>query len=146
MILMFMVIVIGGASLLLATDKIDLPPGLALLVVIVSAAVCLCMLYFSGPLLHLAGRLVRRVGQRLNSPRLTALGEDKLNALAASFDRTRHPRIFASTLFLSLFTYGMSALFYLVLLYGVGVEANPGLLLAAVSIVMLAEALPAKRK
>jgi glycosyltransferase 2 family protein len=139
---LFMVIVIGGGALLLATDLIHLPWRIALLIVFVGGAVYLAGLYFSGALLHWLAGLIRRVGVRLGSPQLIARGDKMLNALAASFDRVRRPRVFATTLFLSIFTYGMSALFYLVLLYAVGVDANPALLVAVVSIVMLAEALP----
>ncbi|MBZ0301943.1 MAG: flippase-like domain-containing protein, partial [Anaerolineae bacterium] len=135
---LFMVIVVGGGSLLLATNLVDLPPGLALFIVVLGGGVYLGSLYFSGPLLHVLARLIRRIGSRLGIQRLSGMGDEKLNALAASFDRIRRPQIFVVTVLLSFFTYGFSALFYLVLLYAVGVEASPGLLIAAVSIVMLA--------
>lgn len=139
---LFMVIVIGGGALLLATDLVALPPAAAALLVVSGGGLYLACLYYSGPLIHVAARVTRRLASLLGRSGLAGWGDEKLNALAASFDRVRKPRIFGSTLVLSLFTYGFSALFYLVLLYAIGTEASPGLLLAVVSIVMLAESLP----
>lgn len=139
---LFMVIVIGGGALLLETDLVTLPPGVALLIVLVGGLLYLAALYYSGPLLHLAARIIGQMGVRLGRPRLTAWADDKLNVLAGPFDRIGHPRVFTSTLFTSFFTYGMSALFYIVLLAALGVNVSPGAMIGMVSIVMLAEALP----
>lgn len=139
---LFMVIVIGGGALLLETDLVALPPGAALLVVAGVALVYLACLYYSGALLHRVARLASALGARLGRPRLSLWADEKLNVLALPFDRIRRPRVFASTLLSSFFTYGMSALFYIVLLYALGVNVNPSVMIGMVSIVMLAEALP----
>lgn len=139
---LFMVIVIGGGALLLAADQINIQPAVALLIVLLVGGAYLAALYFSGALLHIAARLMRQAAARLGQPRLAGWGDEKINALAASFDRVRRPRTFALALLLSLFTYGTTALFYVVLLVAVGVDAAPVALVAMVSIAMLAESLP----
>ena len=63
--------------------------------------------------------------------------EGQLEAVALQLDRIRRPRIFVPTLLLSLFTYGTSVSFHLLLLHATGVEQHTGILLVVISIVIL---------
>jgi hypothetical protein len=139
---LFMVIAIGGGALLLETNLVDLPTSTSVLIVVIGGLLYLGALYYSGPLLHLSARIISQIGARLGRPRLTTWANEKLNGLAVPFDRIGHSQVFITTLATSFCTYSMSALFYIVLLYAIGVTVNPGVMVGMVSIVMLAEAVP----
>jgi uncharacterized membrane protein YbhN (UPF0104 family) len=139
---LLLVIAVGGGALLLSAAVTQIAPVLVLLLIGGGSVVYLAALYYSGALLRQMARALRAVGVRLKQPRLAGWGETRVQALAGSFDRMRHPQVFGRALLISVFTYSMSALFYMVLLYAIGLQNNPGLLLGIISIVMLAEALP----
>jgi uncharacterized membrane protein YbhN (UPF0104 family) len=139
---LFMVIVIGGGALLLETNLVNLPVFVSVLIVVVGGLLYLGALYYSGPLMHLAAGIIGQAGTRMGRERLTTLANEKLNVLAGPFDRIGDRRVFTSTLLTSFCTYSMSALFYVVLLYAIGVSVAPGVMIGMVSIVMLAEAVP----
>ena len=132
---LFMVVVVGGGMLLLASNDTLVFAEIALVLVV--ALLLLVALYFSGTLLHV-------VSQRLDRLRfaLAHMVAQRLDSLATAFDRLRVPGIFRSMLLLSVCTYSMSVSFNLVLLYGLGVDVNLGLLVGIISIVMLTDALP----
>jgi len=128
--------------LLLASDQINLPPALALLIVIGGAAALLVALYFSGTLLRVGSRLLTHIPVLNQRESFTAFVTDKFADLADSFDRVRQPRVFLQTLIISSLTYSMSTSFNLVLLYAIGTDINLGILIGVISIVMLTDALP----
>jgi len=103
--------------------------------------ICGIMLYFAGPLL----RRVLSLGARLpgvGDIRVVSVIQDKLYALAGQFDQIRDLRFFMTTLLLSVCNYGASAAFNLILLWMLGIRANPGTLIVVVSLAMFAEAMP----
>jgi uncharacterized membrane protein YbhN (UPF0104 family) len=135
---LFMVIIVGGGALLLASDHSPLSPQLAVLIVTVGAIILLASLYFSGDLL----RVIARVVQRVRATGLPGRLAQRLLDLAEPFDRMRQPTVFRSMLGYSVLTYSMSVSFNLVLVYAVGINISFGVLIGIISIVMLTDALP----
>ena len=140
---LFMVVIVGGGALLLASDNTVLLVEIVL--VLVGAVVFLTALYFSGPLLRLAARILRSDFMTFGPQKLVALRAQiakKLDALSGPFDRVQNPAVFRRLLMWSVLTYSMSVSFNLALFYGLGIDTNPGVLIGIISIVSLTDALP----
>jgi hypothetical protein len=130
------VITIGGLGLLTAT--LDQPlPAVLLLVAVVSMG--LWLLYHAGSILRWLSRLIAPQGTTAK-PRLV-LGTLLLQ-LSGHFGHIQNPRIFLTALGISVVTYSLSLSFDLWLMRALGLQQNLGALVAAVSVMMLAQAVP----
>jgi uncharacterized protein (TIRG00374 family) len=135
---LFMVMVGGETGLLLTSEQFTGQRFLSL-ILLPCIIIYLVALYHSGTLLHSILQLTHKMPGRV--AHFGSWLRINFGALADDLERVRQRRIFAPALVTSVFTYGLSISFNLVLLVALGVPVSPALLLTA-SIVILLEALP----
>jgi uncharacterized protein (TIRG00374 family) len=105
--------------------------------------VCIVGLYFAGPGTRLAKRLWDRYILRGHDEKsLISRISNTFETLASQFDRYRTPRIFALTMFHTIFTYTISVGFHLWLMETLGINYPIGESLVIISIAVLTFSLP----
>ena len=101
-------------------------------------------LYYAGSLIRLATQVIRWSISRVSTVEHSVVESlfNKLDAIALQFDQLRQPRLFASALFLSLFTFTTAFLTNYILMLGVGVDASFPIMITIIGIGMFASAFP----
>lgn len=139
-------VILGGAFGLLSLGEQPLEQRLvwfaAILVFLIAYIIAL---YYSGSIIKWFARLWTRFAAPLVNPRfpkLENLVEQKLHVFAEQFDRIHNPRLLLQACVLSFCTYSMSVLFDIVLMRGLGLPHETGVLLTIISIKMFIEGAP----
>lgn len=135
---LLVIVIIAAGSLLLAGDVLPgSGAGLIVLMLLVTLA-GVFGLYYAGALLRVVVGALRRLARFSVVERLS----QRLDVLALKFDRLRQPRVFVMALVWSLCTYACSFGVNAILLYAVGVQPEPAVLIILVSLGMFASAFP----
>jgi uncharacterized membrane protein YbhN (UPF0104 family) len=140
-----LLVIIGGLAGLLLSSTQLIEQGQLVLVFLIGAFIaCLAVIYQAGWLTRRLARgwdwAVKR--SPLRSHRVAAAVEQKLQTIAVQLDRIHERRMFVSMLVLSTCTYSTNALFYMVVMKALGLDASVGLLLPIISLGMLASFFP----
>ncbi len=140
-----LLVIMGGlAGLMLSSTQLVEQGQLVLAFLIGAFVVCLGVIYQAGRLTRVVARLWSWLVARTpwHSHRLAEAIEQKLQTVAVQLDRMHEPRMFISLLGFSSCTYTTNALFYMVVMKALGLDASVGILLPIISLGMLASFFP----
>jgi len=101
-------------------------------------------LYFAGTIIRVSLNVMNRILSRITSTPFGFMEKvnTKLEEMAVEFDRIRHPRLFFTALFISLFTYTSSFMTNYILLTAIGLDEAFPVVITIISIGMFASAFP----
>jgi uncharacterized protein (TIRG00374 family) len=135
---LLIVILVFAVSLLFSGGIMANQQVLAVILGIGSIVGGIVSFYYAGLIIRAATTVMRRL-IKLNPVNSFA---NKLDSLAAEFDRIRHPKIFARALIWSCFTYACSFSVNAILLWAVGLDVDPVTWIVLVSLGMFATGVP----
>ncbi len=140
-----LLVVLGGlfGVILWGAQELERAPGL-LVSSILGLVFIILVLYFAAPLVRIGisfWRYVIGLTPWRDLALLNQIGE-RLDEIPEQLGRLRHPRLFVHTFLYSILTYGSSIGFYLLLLSAVGLQANLGILLLVITLVIFVSAIP----
>lgn len=135
---LLVIVLVAAVSLLLSGSIFE--GNMIMLAGLVIACIVggLAGFYYSGGIIRLSMRVVRRLFKSAVVHKLA----EKFDGLADQLDKLHEPKIFLRGLFWSIFTYGSSFGVIAILLYSVGVIVDPFTLVMIVSLGMFATAFP----
>jgi len=140
-----LLVIMGGlAGLLLSSIQLVEQGQLVLAFLVGGFVLCLFVIYQAGRLTRFLALLWQRTTDRTRWKRHTIISmvEQKLQVVAIQLDRMHEPRMFASMLLFSTCTYSTNAIFYMVVMKALGLDAPIGILLPIISLGMLASFFP----
>jgi uncharacterized protein (TIRG00374 family) len=138
-----MLVIVGGFTSALMVGEVLASDRSAVVMFGGGALVaCLACIFLLGGLARRSGTLISRVAGQRARPGLPELIAEKLGVAADSLDSLRKPRVFAGSLFFSLCTYATSIAFNLLLLHAAGIDSGVAVLIAVISVAVLASAIP----
>lgn len=135
---LLIVILVFAVSLLLSGAIMANQQTLAVVLGLGSIVGGIISFYYAGTILRIVTTIVR---SWFTLKPLQSLA-DKLDSLAAEFDRIRHPRVFAKALLWSCFTYACSFTVNAILLWAIGLKVDPVTWIVLVSLGMFATGVP----
>jgi uncharacterized membrane protein YbhN (UPF0104 family) len=135
---LLIVILVFAVSLLFSGGIMANQQTLAFILAVGSVVGGIVSFYYAGLIIRAVTAVVRRFIK--NKP--VSSFADKLDSLAAEFDRIRHPKIFAKALLWSCFTYACSFSVNAILLWAVGLDVDPVTWIVLVSLGMFATGVP----
>ena len=138
---LLILVVVFASGILLSGEQFAVQRGQLMLVIGLVFVGSVAGLYFAGNLIRLFLRLMRWLFGDFTTGWLAAI-QRKLLEIAAEFDRIRHPRLFASALFVTCFTYTSSFMTNYILLRSVGVDVELPVMVTVISFGMFGGALP----
>lgn len=140
-----LLVIVGGLAGVLSVGMIALDISVSIVALLLALFIGLAVIiYFAG----FVSRCLVRWWQRLVKAgpwrrlRLLNLIGEKLGEIPCQLDRIRRPALFWKALVLSVLIYGSSLGFNMLLLFGVGIRDNFGILLLVVTGVMVASCFP----
>jgi uncharacterized membrane protein YbhN (UPF0104 family) len=140
-----LLVIMGGlAGLLLSSSQLVEQGQLILTFLIGGFVACLGIIYWAGRLTRILTRWWHWAIGRTpwQTHKLAGAIEQKLQAIAIQLDRMNEPRVFASMLLFSICTYSTNAIYYIVVMNALGLNAPIGILLPVISLGMLASFFP----
>lgn len=135
---LLVIIIVAIGAILFSRAILPLRTEVLMLLLLVCAIGGSVGLYFSGQILRLGTRILRR----LIPLKIVVTICDKFDQLAEKLDELRQPRIFSQALFWSCFTYLCSFGVIAILLFAVGLDVTAPNLILIVSLGMFASAFP----
>jgi glycosyltransferase 2 family protein len=135
---LLIVILVFAVSLLLSGGMMANQQTLAVVLGVGSIIGGVVSFYYMGLIIRAVTAMMHRL---INLKPVQSLA-DKLDSLAAEFDRIRHPRIFTTALVWSFFTYACSFSVNAILLWAVGLDVSPTTWIVLVSLGMFATGVP----
>ena len=141
---LLIIVTVFAASIPAGADQLASQRDELMLAIALTFIAGIVALYFGGALIRLLLRALQPLLIRHHRDRsgLAAKLAEGLAQLAAEMDRIRQPRLFASALFITCFTYSSAFLANFLLLRALGIQVELPAIIAIVSLGMFASAFP----